>query len=331
MVTFVSADRACAMPEIRPTVSVVIAVRDGERTVQEAVSSALSQSSPATEVIVVDDMSEDGTRARVLELKSELVTLVEGEGRGVAAARNAGIRRATGEWIAILDGDDRWQPEFLELARARICAERRSVACFGAAVPVDDHGRPVGRHDVPASVTREQLLLGRVVPTTSATLALRSAILECGGFYEGFARRAGVEDLDLWWRLAALGPCVGVSRPAVVYVVHDQRDRERSPAALSELEADRELTVTRLAGGDVPAPLLRRARAIMRARTARYWLRARQPARARAVALASLRARPTLEGCVTLAVASVPQPLRESLVELRRRHRSTATARGLRR
>jgi GT2 family glycosyltransferase len=319
------------MPDIRPTVSVVIAVRNGEQTVRDAVSSALCQSSPATEVIVVDDMSEDGTRERVLELEDERVMLLDGEGRGVAAARNIGIERATGEWIAFLDGDDRWQPEFLELARLRICAAHGAVACFGAAVPVDDHGHPVGRHDVPASVTREALLLGQVVPTTSATLALRSAIAECGGFYEGFARRAGVEDLDLWWRLAALGPCIGVSRPAAIYVVHDERDRERSPGALSELEGDRELAVTRLAGSDVPTPLLRRARAIMRARTARYWLRARQPARARAVALSSLRALPTLEGCITLAVASVPQALRERLVEIRRRHRSAGVARGVRR
>ena len=317
------------MPDIRPTVSVVIAVRNGERTVQKALSSALWQSSPATEVIVVDDMSEDETKARVLELRSERVTLLQGEGRGVSAARNAGIQRAGGEWIAFLDGDDWWQPEFLELARARISAAGRPVACFGAAVPVDDHGRPVGRHDVPPSVSREELLLGQVVPTTSATLALRSAIIECGGFYEGFVRRAGVEDLDLWWRLSALGPCVGVCRPAALYVVHDERDRRRTPGALSELEADRELAVTRLADSDVPTRLLRRARAVMRARTARYWLRARQPARARAVALSSLRALPTLEGFVTLAVASVPQTVRERLVELRRRHRSAGIERGV--
>jgi glycosyltransferase involved in cell wall biosynthesis len=304
------------------TESVVIAVRDGERTIQDAVRSALIQTSPATEVIVVDDLSLDATKQRVLELLSDRVVVLDGEGRGVSAARNAGIRRASGVWIAFLDEDDYWEPEFLELARGRIGSAPDAVACFVAATPIDDAGRAVGRHDMQDVVSLEDLVCGRIVPTTSATLVRRVAVVGCGGFFEGFRCAAGVEDLDLWWRLAATGPCVGVRRALASYVVHDDRDRGRSVDALSDLERDRETVIDRFAATGVPSALVRRGRAIMRVRTARYWLRAGRTAHARAAARSSLRALPTLEGFVTLTMASLPRALREAIVLLRRRRRA---------
>jgi glycosyltransferase involved in cell wall biosynthesis len=312
------------MPNIHPTISVVIAVCDGERTIQDAVRSTLIQSSPASEVIVVDDGSVDKTKQRVHELKSDRVVVVDGDGRGVSAARNAGISRASGAWIAFLDGDDYWEPEFLELARTTIAADPDAVACFGAAIPIDDAGRVIGRHNTREVVTLEELVSGRIIPTTSATLVCRDAVIECGGFYEGFRRAAGVEDLDLWWRIAARGRCLGIARPAAVYVVHDDRDHVRSVQELSDLECDRELAVNRFAATGASPVLVRRGRAIMRTRTARYWLRAGKPARARIAARSSLRALPTVEGCVTLAIASAPRAIREALVLLRRRHRAAA-------
>jgi succinoglycan biosynthesis protein ExoO len=311
------------------TISVVIAARNAEQTIQDAVRSALIQSSPAEEVIVVDDMSADRTKQRVLELISDRVLVVDGEGRGVSAARNAGVRSASGAWVAFLDGDDHWEPEFLELARRRIGAVPDAVACFGAATPIDDAGLVIGCHQMRELVTLEELISGRIVPTTSATLVRRDAVIACGGFFEGFRCLAGVEDLDLWWRIALSGPCVGVTRAAAVYVVHDHRDRTRSDEALLDLEHDRELVIDRLATIGAPAALVRTGRAIMRARTARYWLRAEKPARARVVARSSLRVRPTLEGFVTLVMASTPSALREPMVSLRRRRRASGRFRGI--
>jgi glycosyltransferase involved in cell wall biosynthesis len=308
------------------TISVVIAVRDGERTIQTAVQSALDQTSPPTEVIVVDDMSRDGTRRRVLDLMSDRVRVIAGEGRGVSAARNVGIGAARGTWIAFLDGDDYWRPEFLELARRRIGSSSEAVACFGAALPVDDEGRLIGRHAVPDVVTLEELVRGQVVPTTSAALLRREAAIACGGFFDGIRRAA--EDLDLWFRIAAVGDCIGVPQAAAVYVVHDERDRSRSVEVLAQMERDRELVIDRLAARGVAPSLVRTGRAIMRARTARYWLRAEMPTSARSAARASLRARPTLEGCVTLTMASVPSAVRQAMLRWRRRHLAARLARG---
>jgi len=303
-----------------PSVSVVIPVRDGERTIERAIRSALEQSSPPTEVIVVDDNSRDKTKQRVLELGRDRAVVVDGEGRGVAAARNAGIRSATSTWIAFLDGDDYWGTDFLKLARTRIASAPDAVACFGAATHVNDTGQVIGRHDMQGTITLEELVAGRIATTASATLARRDVVIECGGFCEDI--RLAAEDLDLWWRLAARGPCVGFPQAAAVYVVHDARDRARSQDVLSQMERDRELVIERLAATGATRSLVRRGRAVMRARTARYWLRAGRAADARATARSSLRALPTLEGLGTLALASLPRALRDPILLLRRRQRA---------
>jgi glycosyltransferase involved in cell wall biosynthesis len=310
-----------------PTISVVIAARDCESTIQRALCSALNQSSPADQVIVVDDMSADGTRKQVLQLFADSVAIVEGPGHGPATARNIGMQTATGAWVAFLDGDDYWEAEFLGLARSRIGISPDAVACFGAATPVDDSGRIVGRHRMRESVTLEELVRGQLVPTTSAALVHRATALGCGGFFEDISRAA--EDLDLWLRMAAVGPCVGFSQAAAVYVVHDERDRSRPAALLAEMERDRELVIDRLAASGAPPRLVRRGRAVMRARTARYWLRAGGTKSARAAARASLRALPTLEGLMTLALASAPRALRERAVAIRRRGRTAGIFRRL--
>jgi glycosyltransferase involved in cell wall biosynthesis len=318
--TILSETRAVWSPRERDfTVSVVIAARNSERTIQRALASALYQSHPPVEVIVVDDMSADSTKHRALDLRNDRVIVVDGEGRGQSAARNAGVRRARGAWVAFLDSDDFWAPKLLELARERIGSAPHALACFAAATPIDDEGRVVGFHDVHDVVSLEDLARGRVVPTTSATLVRRSAAIACGGFSEDLR---WAEDLDLWLRLSSRGLCVGVTKPSAFYVVHDERDRQRPIEALLRLERDRELVVDRLAAAGARPELVRRARAIMRARTARYWLRADKPKHARTISRASLRARPTIEGLVTLALASTPNAFRAALVRHRRRFRA---------
>jgi glycosyltransferase involved in cell wall biosynthesis len=313
------------LPPRRPSpehsVSVVIPVRDGEATIERAILSVQTQSSPADQIVVVDDRSTDGTRERVRNLDAGIL-LLEGEGRGAAAARNTGIARATGAWVGFLDGDDYWQPGLLQLARERLEAVPGAIACFVAATPVDDRGRAIGRHDIPPEVTLEQLIRGDVVPTTSATLVRRDAALKLGGFHEGFLCRAGVEDFDLWLRLAGAGRCVGVQRPSAIYVVHDERDRRRHASQLADLERDRDEVVARLAARSAPPALVRRARATIRTGSARYWLRAGNARRARALALSSLRALPTTSGLSTLIVAASPEWARGSAVGLRRRIRA---------
>jgi glycosyltransferase involved in cell wall biosynthesis len=101
------------------TTSLVMAVRDGERYLAEALDSILEQSVPPTEVIVVDDGSVDGTPA-VLAAYGDAIRVVRQPPGGQATALNTGIAAATGAYLAFLDADDVWEPGAQECRLARL-------------------------------------------------------------------------------------------------------------------------------------------------------------------------------------------------------------------
>jgi glycosyltransferase involved in cell wall biosynthesis len=99
-------------------VSVVITCHDEERTIEEAVRSVEAQTifDSVKEIIVVDDGSRDGSRVVLERLDREIdkLKIIQTPGLGLPAARNRAVREASGEFIAILDGDDFWMPQKLE-------------------------------------------------------------------------------------------------------------------------------------------------------------------------------------------------------------------------
>ena len=98
------------MEAARKTVSVIIPVFNGERTIAAAIDSALAQEfGGEIEVMVVNDGSTDAT-ATVLEAYRGRVTVLDRVNGGPAAARNAGVRASHGEYLAFLDADDIWLP-----------------------------------------------------------------------------------------------------------------------------------------------------------------------------------------------------------------------------
>jgi glycosyltransferase involved in cell wall biosynthesis len=97
-----------------PLVSVIVAVHDGERYLQEALDSVLRQTYARRELIVVDDGSTDGTAAILREMHRS-VRAIHQPHAGVAAALNRGIEAAHGAMLAFLDADDLWVPEKLAL------------------------------------------------------------------------------------------------------------------------------------------------------------------------------------------------------------------------
>src|SRR6476646_4704498 len=99
--------------ETPPSFTIVIAAYQAAGTVSAAISSALEQTRPAAEVIVVDDGSTDDTPA-VLESFGERITTIRRENGGLAAARNTAGAAATGEFVAMLDADDAYHPRRLE-------------------------------------------------------------------------------------------------------------------------------------------------------------------------------------------------------------------------
>ena len=93
--------------------SVVIPVYNRKSLIRRALESVLNQSYLASQVVVVDDGSTDGT-SDMLQSEYPQVTVIRQEYQGVSAARNKGIVNCRSDWVAFLDSDDEWQPEKLE-------------------------------------------------------------------------------------------------------------------------------------------------------------------------------------------------------------------------
>ena len=95
-------------------VSVIIPVYNGENFIREAVENVLSQKYPALEIIIINDGSTDGTEAIIKQLPVDIRYFTQ-DNNGPAAARNKGIRDASGEFITFLDADDLWPENNLNI------------------------------------------------------------------------------------------------------------------------------------------------------------------------------------------------------------------------
>jgi len=149
------------------SISVIVPVFNGERFLEEGLRSALDQSLPPSEVIVVDDGSTDAS-AEIAESFGDPVRCTRQENAGVAAARNRGLSVATGEFIAFQDHDDLWPPEKLEVQVAALRANPEvgivsgRMRVIGGALP----GRPwlaEGRREPPAGAHLTAALIRRSV------------------------------------------------------------------------------------------------------------------------------------------------------------------------
>jgi len=186
-------------------VSIVIPAWNAERYIREAVDSALAQTYSAIEVIVVDDGSTDGTRA-LLEsyAAAKRIVYIYQENKGLAGARNAGIRAAKGEYIALLDSDDVFSPGKVEKQVAVFEAHAEYGVCYSDIVHfTDTEPREFYHHRyVYPSGNILEPLLHRQFLNPLATVA-RKDVFERFGYFDETLRRS--EDWDLWLRWAHAG------------------------------------------------------------------------------------------------------------------------------
>ncbi len=192
------------------SVSVIIPTYNRCSQVFRAIDCALAQTLPVDEIIVVDDGSTDGTADSVERHYGSQVRVLRQANSGVSAARNLGIREASGEWIALLDSDDWWDPKKLRLQFAAIeCLGGVPGVCFTDNVyggnPAMTYSRfaEVGfRHPPPLGLlgdTSWRIVTEREPFFTSSFLIRRDLLVETGGFDEALTIR---EDTDLAFRLS---------------------------------------------------------------------------------------------------------------------------------
>lgn len=231
-------------------ISVVIPTHNRAGTLPRALDSVRSQTLPADEIIVVDDGSDDAS-AELLARDYPEVLCLQQANQGVSSARNLGIRRARGDWIALLDSDDAWLPEKLaKQAQAvnknpnqRICHTDEIWIRNGARVnPMRKHAKQGGRifqHCLPLCVI-----------SPSSVLLHRSLFDDYGLFDPALP---ACEDYDLWLRLCAHEAVVFIEEPLIVkYGGHqDQLSRRHWGMDRFRVQAlEKLLRSTTLSAGD---------------------------------------------------------------------------------
>ena len=183
-----------------PVISVIIPLYNKEREIEGTLRSVLAQTRRPDEIIVVDDGSTDGSAAKVEALRAPLVRLVRQPNAGECAARNRAIAEARGEYVALLDADDEWEPGFLEEIAALIgrypgCG----LYCTGFRIVSHDGIFPAegpATRGVVANFFRDSAHCYIAIP--SAACIPRKVFDEVGGFPEGM-KIAG--DLYMWIKI----------------------------------------------------------------------------------------------------------------------------------
>lgn len=208
-----------------PLVSVIISNHNYERFLGEAVASALGQTYPNVEVIVVDDGSTDGSREVIAGYGNRVVPLLKENG-GQASACNAGFRASKGEIAIFLDADDVLLPDTIEEVVATFRSRPGAAKVQYRQQVVDASGKPTGKLEPPAGSPmqsgdlRRRLLeySGYSWPSTSgnafSAVVLRRIMPIPEALYRGFP------DIHLCNLSAVLGEVISLEKPGTLYRVH---------------------------------------------------------------------------------------------------------------
>jgi glycosyltransferase involved in cell wall biosynthesis len=207
-----------------PKVSVIIPTHNRAGLLRQAIASVLEQTFEDFEIVIVDDASDDDTRAAVAgQADVRIRYFRHKQNRGEAASRNSGIAHSSGEYIAFLDDDDTWLPDKLE---AQVRLLDRCPARVGAVYCGYD------RIDMASGATIATTLPERCgaiyadlreqnwVGSPSAVILRRECFDKAGRFDEQL--RFGV-DYDMWIRIARFYDFECIPRPLVRYTVHADR------------------------------------------------------------------------------------------------------------
>lgn len=184
--------------------SVIVPVYGTAAYVAETLDSILAQTFTDYEVLVVNDGSPDTELLeRVLEPYREHVRYLRQENRGVSGARNAALRAARGRYVALLDSDDRWHPDYLAGMVAALERDPGADVVYPDALRFGDgrERRYSERYPLGGEITFARLLARECHVYGGATVRRRTLVE--AGMYDEEVR--GAEDFDLWLRILRRG------------------------------------------------------------------------------------------------------------------------------
>lgn len=206
-------------PHDRLFFSVVVPLYNKRRFVRRSIDSILAQTWQNFEILVIDDGSTDGSAEVVRHYHDTRVCLFQQSNRGVGAARNRGIADARGAWIAFLDADDEWMPDFLESVADAARRSPHAGAVYGLTrhvrggvevKPVGDWGMDPRVVDYFTSFTRDN-----GPEMNSSSTAVRRDVFKMAGLFPEDVSIG--EDTDMWLRVAWTTEVVLIPRIVSIY------------------------------------------------------------------------------------------------------------------
>jgi glycosyltransferase involved in cell wall biosynthesis len=194
-------------------VSVIIPVYGVEKYIASTIQSVLDQTYKNFEILIIDDASSDKSIEICHKFTDSRIRIIHQANRGLAGARNTGIRHAQGEYLAFLDGDDLWLPQKLE--KQIECLENSPAVgvSFCRSAFIDEQGKPLGTYQMPKlkGITTPYLLCRNPVGNGSAPVIRREVFeaikftdnlhgnVEDFYFDEHFRQS---EDIECWIRIS---------------------------------------------------------------------------------------------------------------------------------
>ena len=198
------------------SISVVVPVFNGEKTIKETINSILHQTFKDIEVIISDDGSTDSTLEIVKSISDSRIKVFSYPNAGVSASRNRGISQSKAEYIAFIDADDLWTPDKLESQWEALQKNSQAAVAYSWTDYIDESSKFLksGRRIKANGDAFSKLLLFNFLENGSNPLIGRKALEEVGGFDEFLP---AAQDKDMWLRLAANYEFVCVEKPQILY------------------------------------------------------------------------------------------------------------------
>lgn len=221
---------ACLATSNVPLVSVVIPSYNSARYIADAIDSVLRQDYPALEILVIDDGSTDNTN-EIVSAYGGQVRLLKQPNQGSAAARNLGIRHASGKYIAFLDADDAWWSRKIRfqvdalVQSGHKMAYSRFIRWYEGADGHFSHPESEFSNAANPNVSDDKVVTGSPYVELlqdcivwTSTVIVEKVELEGAGLFDEFLRKG--QDYDLWIRLSRRISMLGLEQPTALYRIH---------------------------------------------------------------------------------------------------------------
>ena len=216
-------------------ISIVIPLYNKEQQISQTLETVLNQSFQDFEVVLVDDGSTDESVGVVRQFTDPRIRLIQQKNAGVSAARNRGVAEAWGEFVAFLDADDLWHPDYLAMQMALVekypdcdvyATNYEFADSKGRVTPTILRRLPFEGEDGILANYFEVASLSHPPLWTSAVMVRKSAMEAIGGFPLGI--KSG-EDLLTWSRLACRGKIAYSKKVGAIYNLGEGYDLANQP------------------------------------------------------------------------------------------------------